>query len=291
MGNEVSAALYTAHFSAPPALPWPIVLSLEINPYGIEPPEELLSLIREEYEETLKFFAELDIDMGRLGKRAHSWTERQCVIVFTLEICHGGYGESYYVYDSMWIFDPTMSEDTIPSLPSVGSSDKSPALSEASPLSACTIDSFYDSSCSFDLTHDCYEGPGSQITLLPSASPASPPNHGHIVSIPCPSISLQSSTSSLSLGQEVLSESLGPGSENPGSDTSIPRSEANAVMGSCDAEGPSSFSHFLYPLTRRLKKKKLVHEGCKGKFCEGGKLFTRSLSRILKVVRSRTLSA
>ena len=114
MGNEVSAALYTAHFSAPPAFPWQIVLSLEINPYGIEPPEGLLNLVREEYEETLRFFAELDIEMGRLGKRAHSWTERQCVIVFTLEICNGGYWESYNIYDSMWIFDPTMSEDTIP---------------------------------------------------------------------------------------------------------------------------------------------------------------------------------
>ncbi len=114
MGNEVSSALYTVLFSAPPALPWPIALSLEINPYGIEPPEELLRLIKEEYEENLKSFAQLDIEMSRFGRRIHSWTERRSVIVFTLDEDPNGDGEDYRVFDSMWTFDPTMREETIP---------------------------------------------------------------------------------------------------------------------------------------------------------------------------------
>src|SRR5260370_26285954 len=114
MGNEVSSALYDALFLAPPALPWPIALSLEINPYGIEPPEGLLNFIKEEYEENLKFFTQLDIEMRRFGRRIHSWTERRCVIVFALDEHLDDDREDYYVSDSMWIFDPTLREETIP---------------------------------------------------------------------------------------------------------------------------------------------------------------------------------
>ncbi|KAF8329371.1 uncharacterized protein EI90DRAFT_3290111 [Cantharellus anzutake] len=118
MGNSISSTLYQSFFEASPALPWTTSLSLEINPYGLRPPEELLSSIYQEYEENLDFFVEMDIKMGRFGPRIHSWTERRCVIVFNLQIheCTGGYdGELYVASDCAWIFDPTIMEESSPS--------------------------------------------------------------------------------------------------------------------------------------------------------------------------------